>query len=47
MSHKLRFDYIKFNEPRNDEDYSINRVTNIDEYKEYLNERTLRTKLLF
>lgn len=47
ISHKLRFDYFKLNEPRNDDDYSINRVTNINEYKDYLNERTLRTKLLF
>ncbi|WPL36796.1 hypothetical protein [Malacoplasma iowae] len=47
ISHKMRFDYLKFNEPRNDNDYSINRVTNIDEYKEYLSERTLRTRLLF
>lgn len=46
-AHKFRFDSLRFTQPRTDEDYSLNRVENVDEYREYLQERTLRTKMMF
>ncbi|BAC44341.1 hypothetical protein D8X55_03815 [Malacoplasma penetrans] len=47
MIRSFKLDRLKFTEPYSDLDYSIHKVTNIEEYKEYLKERSKRSSTLF
>ncbi|MDE7075413.1 MAG: hypothetical protein K2O21_02130 [Malacoplasma sp.] len=47
MSIHFKLNRLKITEPYKNWDYSINRVSSIDEYNEYLIERSKRTKVFF